>query len=710
MRIIFGRRQAAAMLAGCLAIYLQQQALAQTGSTTTLPEVRVDANAEVETATSPVVGYRARNAMSATKTDTPLSETPQSVTIVTRDQMTDQGAAIGQDALTYAAGVRSDAYGVDSRTDSVLIRGSNPDEYLDGLRKNFDWYTSNARTETYTLERIEVLRGPSAMLYGQGSTAGIINMVSKRPLADTQREVEVQFGSWNRTQLQTDLTGPLTEDGQWLYRLIAVGRNADTQVDYVRDDRQLIAPSLTWRPNAATTLTLQALYQKDKSGSTSQFFPWEGMLLPNPNGILPTRRFIGEPGYDRYDTERSTAGWLFEHRFNDQWAVNQNLRYTHNNVDYTGFYGDSFTVPGGWAGDPVNKRLFGRFWDSSITKVNMLQADQYVQGRFQTGAVEHQVLTGLDFARYSMNKRSGFDYPIYLGGTQPLIDAYAPVYGQPFPTYELVDSPKSTQRQYGVYVQDQMKFAKNWIVLAGLRHDEVTNGLVGSDDEKSDATTKRFSLMYAADNGISPYMSYGESFTPVAGLNANNERFTPQRGKQWEVGVKYLPTDRPIQATATVYDLREDNRLILNPDGGIDYVQAGSTKTTGVELEVKATLDKDWDVLGFYNYTNVDPQLTQVPRNQAAVWGKYRFILNGMPGFSAGAGVRWMGKFQDGVAPETPAVTLLDLMIAYETAKWRLALNINNVTDKSYNSVCLSRGDCWWGARRNAVASATYRF
>ncbi|MDM0031605.1 TonB-dependent siderophore receptor [Variovorax sp. J22P271] len=684
--------------------------MAQTPAATTLPEVRVDANAETETATSPVVGYRARNATSATKTDTPLSETPQSVTIVTRDQMTDQGANNVQDALTYAAGVRSDAYGVDSRTDSVLVRGGTPDEYLDGLRKNFDYYTSNARTDTYTLERIEVLRGPSAMLFGQGSTAGIINMVSKRPLAEAQREVGVQFGSWNRAQLQTDLTGPLTEDGQWLYRLIAVGRNADTQVDYVRDDRQLIAPSLTWRPNAATSLTLQALYQKDKSGSTSQFFPWEGMLLPNPNGLLATNRFIGEPGYDRYDTERATAGWLFEHRFNDQWAVRQNLRYTHNDVDYTGFYGDAFTVPGGWAGDPVNKRLFGRFWDSSITKVNMLTADQNVEGRFQTGGVQHQVLAGFDYADYSMNKRSGFDYPTYLGGGQPLIDAYAPVYGQPFPTYDLVDSPKSTQTQYGYYLQDQMKFARNWIVLGGLRYDDVTNGLVGSDDQKSHATTKRFSLMYAADNGVSPYLSYGESFTPVAGLNANNQRFTPQRGKQWEVGIKYLPADRPIQLTAAVYDLREDNRLVLDASGGTNYLQAGSTKTKGVELEAKLTLARDWDLMGFYNYTDVDPQLAQVPRNQAAVWGKYRFTVNGLPGFSAGAGVRWMSAFTDGVAPETPAVTLLDLVLAYETAKWRLALNINNVTDKVYNSVCLSRGDCWWGARRNAIASATYRF
>ena len=186
---------------------------AASAPTTTLAPVTVTGKGEYETATSPVTGYRAKNAATASKTDTPLRETPQSVSIVTRDQIVDQGATTLQDALNYAAGVRSDAYGLDSRTDSVRVRGGYPDEYLDGLRKNFEYYTSNARTEPFTLERIELLRGPSAMLYGQGSTGGIANMVSKRPQAETQGEVGVQFGSLSRKQVQADLTGPLTADG-----------------------------------------------------------------------------------------------------------------------------------------------------------------------------------------------------------------------------------------------------------------------------------------------------------------------------------------------------------------------------------------------------------------------------------------------------------------------------------------------------------------
>ena len=228
-----------------------QEPPAAASAEATLPTVRVNASSEAETATSSVIGYRAKNAATATKTDTPLAETPQSVTVVTRDQMLDQGATNLQDALTYAAGVRSDAYGIDSRTDSFLIRGSEPSLYLDGLQMySSGWYTATARPDPYTLERVEVLRGPAGMLFGAGTAAGVVNMVSKRPQAEAVREVGVQFGSFGRKQIQADLTGPLSADGAWSYRLIALQRKSDTQVDYVPDDRSLLAPSLTWKPNA----------------------------------------------------------------------------------------------------------------------------------------------------------------------------------------------------------------------------------------------------------------------------------------------------------------------------------------------------------------------------------------------------------------------------------------------------------------------------
>jgi iron complex outermembrane recepter protein len=682
-------------------------ASAASAPTTTLAPVTVVGKDERETATSPVAGYRAKNATTASKTDTPLRETPQSVTVVTRDQFVDQGGSTVQDALNYAAGVRSDAYGLDSRTDSVRIRGGYPDEYLDGLRKNFEYYTSNARTEPFTLERIEVLRGPSAMLYGQGSTGGVVNMIGKRPQAETQGEIGLQLGSWNRKLAQLDLTGPLSADGQWLYRLIAVERKADTQVDHVRDDRTVLAPSLTWQPDAATSWTFQALYQKDKSGSTAQFFPWSGTLTANPNGTLPTRRFVGEPDWDRYDTERSSVGWLFEHRFDEHWTVRQNLRYTTTDVDYRTLYGDSFTLPGDWAGDPDNKRLFGRFADATITKTQLLTADQHLQGTVEAGSVRHTLLAGLDYAHYRKSGQSAFDAPVYYdGGSVPLIDAYAPVYGN-FTPPAFSDIATFTQRQLGVYAQDQMKLGPNWIAMLGLRHDRARNETEGTEAETSSATTKRLGLMYAFDSGWSPYLSYSESFTPVA--NQNNQRFKPLRGKQWEGGVKFEPPGGELSFSAAAYDLREINQLEQDPTTN-QYTQLGETRARGIEVELKSTFARSVDVIANYTYTDVDDQIEAVPGHQASVWGKWRFALAGRSGFSLGAGARYLSAFHDGDGPTVPALTLFDAMAAWETGPWRLALNVNNLADKTYVATCLRRGDCWWGARRNVVASVAYRY
>lgn len=690
----FARRSTLSLALGLLSL----QAAAQ-GASQTLPEVRVDANTERETATSAVIGYRAKNAATATKTDTPLAETPQAVTVVTRDQIVDQGATSLQDALGYAAGVRSDAYGLDARTDSVRVRGTSPDVYLDGLRQAYGYYTSTTRTEPYTLERLEVLRGPAGMLFGSGTAAGIVNMVSKRPQTETQREVGVQFGSWGRKQIQADLTGALSADGDWSYRLIALHRNADTQVDFVPDDRSLIAPSLTWRPSAATSLTLQALWQKDKTGSSSQFLPWEGTILPNPNGRIPASRFIGEPG-DYYNSERKTFGWLFEHKFNDTWTVRQNFRLAQNENTNRYHYGDFFTITGGWGLDPVNKRLLGRVTDSSATRNRIAALDNHAEAHFATGEVQHTLLLGADFSRQTENVASGALY-----GS---IDAYAPVYGN-FVEPVRTDLPRTTQRNMGVYAQDQIKW-KQWIFLAGLRHDRAVSGAAGSEDQTTSATTKRFGVMYALPSGFSPYLSYAESFTPQAA--AMGQTFKPLRGEQWEVGVKYEPKERAMAFSAAVYDLREKNQ-ILQPMPGV-FTQLGETKNRGVELEAKGSIGRDLDLIANYTYTDADAQLEGLPKNQASVWAKYRFALAGTTGFSVGAGVRYLSNFRDtsggGYGPNIPSVALLDFVLAYDTAQWRYALNVNNATDKTYFSTCLARGDCWYGKGREVVASATYRF
>lgn len=683
----------------------QEASPTQKGDTRTLAPITVNPQATPESPFEPVGGYIAKRSISATKTNTPLSETPQSVTVITSEEIQDQGATSVQDALNYAAGVRSDAYGLDSRADSFRIRGSEPAVFLDGLRSNYNWYTSTTRAEPYTLERIEVLRGPSSMLYGQGSTAGVVNMVTKRPLAEPMREIGVSYGSHNRRQIQADFTGPIDEDAKWLYRVVALGRLADTQVKHVPDDRWVLAPSLTWQPTASTSLTLRALLQEDKSGSTAQFFPWEGVSLPNPNGQIPTDSFIGDPEWDRYNSSRRAIGWSFEHAFNDNWTVRQNTRWSHNEVDYRSLYANSFSGADGWPADPVNKRMLSRYADGTITTVKMASADQHMEGRFDTGSIKHQVLLGFDVTYAKEDKVSAFESP----DTVPLIDAFNPVYPAYTPPAFTNHQPTARQRDMGIYLQDQLRYG-NWIAVAGLRRDRSKSAVEGGEDQVSRATSKRLGFMYAADNGLSPYLSYSESFTPVLGRDASGATFVPIRGKQVEAGLKYESADGGLMVNAAAYTLQEENRLIDDPANPTKQAQVGKTRNRGIELELKTEIGRQFDLIANYNYIDLDEQLEGMPKHQASVWGKYRFAIGDVKGLSAGAGVRWLGDFQDGDAPRTPDVTLVDAMLAYETPSWRYAINANNLFDKTYVSTCLSRGDCWYGSRRSIVASATYRF
>ena len=698
------------LLACCLAV-TAGQAHSQVGETpertTTLPAVEVRARAVSESATSSVDGYRPRQAITATKTDTPLSETPQSITILTRDQMADQGATSLQGALTYAAGVRSDAWGIDGRADSVQIRGSEPSIYLDGLQQySQGWYTATTRTDPYTLERIEVLRGPAGMLFGAGTAAGVVNMVSKRPLQETRREVGLQLGNYHRRQLQADLTGPLTDDGRLSYRLVTVYRKSDTQVDYVPDDRELVAPSIAWRPDAATSMTLQGHWQQDKAGTTSQFLPWSGQILPNRNGQLPSNRFIGEPG-DGYDSRRRSLGLLLDHDFNDRLTFRHASRVSNNLNDSHYHYGDFSTIVGGWGEDPINQRVLKRTGFRSLTRTRMVGTDNHLQARIDTGPVRHLMLVGADYSRQRQDERRGT--------TRSTIDAYDPVYGlvPDLRSLELTPRPQSRQRNAGVYVQDQMRL-DNWILVAGLRHDRSTSASAGGESETTRANTKRLGVLYASPSGWSPYASYTESFTPQSGRTEEGALFKPLRGEQVEAGVKYMPSAAPIAATAAIYRLKERNRSVSDPDNPNFGLQVDHTTNKGVELEVRATVASALDLIAWYNYTDVDRKLGGMPRNQAAVWGKYRFAVGDLSGFEAGAGVRYLNGFYDTTetesGPRIASVTLVDLLLAWETARWRLALNVNNLTDKAYFSTCLARGDCWWGPRRTAFVTASWRF
>ncbi|WP_370681651.1 TonB-dependent siderophore receptor [Comamonas sp. GB3 AK4-5] len=684
----------------------------------TLAPITVQGHSEGETATGQVSGFVAKRALSATKTDTPLIETPQAISVVTRDQMEAQGVSTLRETTRYTAGVVSNYF--DSRVDSFKARGGDVSQYQDGMLRTYGTYNS-IKVEPYTLERVEFLRGPSSVLYGQGSVGGVLNLTSKRPLAESQREVQVQLGSHGRKQLASDMTGPLDAQGQWLYRLVVVGRDSNTQVDHVKDDRVVVAPSLTYHPNADTSLTLQALYQKDKSGSLIGFFPWQGTRLSSPYGQIPSNAFISEPGWDKYDSESKSFGYLFSHRLNAGWTLRQNLRRAVTDVDYRSIYTSFASNPAtGRPARPVfeaDGRSLRRAASWQRNGGRMLLVDTQLEGRLATGAVEHTLLAGMDWQRSSTSQSS-------WSGAAPAIDIYQPVYGSftPPSAADLKRRPNVSQRQLGFYLQDQLRWGA-WTATVGLRHDSAKTDTEGKPSAAADdsAWSKRLGLTYQAGAGWAPYLSYAESFQPLGGVDFYGSPYQPQRGKQWEAGVKWIPEGKGISGYAALYHLREQNRKTSDPGNPLNSLQLGEVSMQGFEAELTASLAKHWDWILGYAYVDASisrsnggdqgQRVAGVPRHTASSWLMHRFAAQGRGGWSVGAGLRYTGSQWSGTsAISTPSALLADAMLAYDAGNWRVALNASNLTDKVVLTQCLARGDCFYGERRNVLLTASYRY
>ncbi|BEU97452.1 TonB-dependent siderophore receptor [Acidovorax sp. DW039] len=685
----------------------------------TLPSITIQAApGGGETATSPVTGFVAKRALSATKTDTPLLETPQAISVVTRDQIEAQGAQTLRQVTAYTAGAVSNYF--DSRVDAFKARGSDVTQYQDGLLRTYGTY-NNSRPDPYTLERVEFLRGPTSVLYGQGSVGGVLNLTSKRPQAEPLREVQVQLGNYSRKQIATDLTGALDQDGQWLYRLVAIGRDSGSQVDHVDDNRVVLMPSLTWKPSASTSLTLQGLHQKDKSGSLIGFFPWQGTQLPSRYGQIPTNTFISEPGWDAYDTTNNSWGYLFSHEFNSDWNLRQNLRRTVSEVDYRTIY-TSFKANAatGRPARPVfnsDGRTVVRDAAWQFNTGRMLLIDTQLEGKLKAGDTSHTLLAGIDIQRNHTGQKS-------WSSVISSIDVYNPVYGNftPPTASQLVRQPSVEQKQLGFYAQDQIKWDR-WTATLGLRHDSAKTDTEGRPAAAVDdkAWTKRAGLTYQLDGGWAPYVGYSESFQPLGGADVYGTPYKPQRGEQWEAGVKWQPAGRGISAYAAVYTLREKNRKTSDPTNPLNSLQIGETKTNGFEAEVQASLARQWDFTLAYAYT--DAKVTRsnagdqgqpvagVSKNTASAWISHRFAAEGRGGWTVGAGLRYTGSQWTGTsAVTTPASTIADAMVAYDAGDWRVAFNVVNLTDKVQITQCLARGDCFYGQARTYTLTSTYRF
>lgn len=659
--------------------------------------------------------------MAGTKTDTSLVETPQPVTVVTADTYLAQGALSVSDTLNYVAGVTANPYGPDGRVDGGFVRGVSPMQFRDGMADIFSYYAS-IRSDPYNFSRVELVRGPASVLFGAGSLGGIVNMVSKTPEFDAGGEVALRYGSFDRKELLADITGPLTDSVA--ARLAVRVRDSGTQTAFVPDDRVMVAPSITWRAGADTSVTLLGLYQEDDGGSTSQFLPLVGTLLPNPNGQLPNRTFIGKPGWDRYDGRLLEGGAIVDHRFSDRVKLSLKARYIDSDLTYLTHYPDSYSNPANPFVD-ADQRIIGLYSDGSYARLEVFTTDNNLTVEFNTGAnVEHVLLAGVDYSWNRVRKTGGYGYELidiydidydalsdYDGGLPP---GAAP--------YE-----DTVQKQLGLYLQDQIRFFDKVSLVLGVRHDKASARSFGVRSYDDSATSLRAGIIGDILPGVSPFLSYTESFEPLAGNASDGNPFVPQRGTQYEAGIKLHPDDATL-ITATAYRIKQSNRPIDDPDTAdpFDRKQAGELTSKGIELEATRMLPGKFEVIGAVSYVKAeltkadDPsllgkQLDNVPRYNASLWTTKSFKLASDVEARIGGGVRYTSAsrsysavFPDGV--RTPSYTLVDALAEVSWRTWRFSVNATNLFNKKFYAACLSRGDCFIGAERQVFGTLTYRF
>lgn len=672
------------------------------------------------------LGYRAVSSSAASKTGTALSDTPRSVSVVTRQRMEDQKSQTLTEVLGYVPGIFAPPFaaGDGQAGDLFFVRGFNATDYgygllRDGLRVQGNRYDSTS--EPFGLERVEVFRGPTSILYGENAPGGVVNLVSKKPTASPQGLVQLSYGSNNRKQLGVDVAGPLNDEGNILGRVVMLGRKSDTQVDHQPDDRLYIAPSVTFDLNDATSLTLLSTYQRDRT-LLELGYPAAGTLLDNPNGKISKHTLLGDPNWDNFERESWTLGYEFAHQINDTWQFRQNSRYMQSRIYRKEIWPSNLNNAG--FGTTVVNTAYDRY-----NKSMAYSLDNQFEGHFNSGALANTLLLGASLDRTSFNQ----DWDAGAGGTT---NVFNPVWTRDPTTPLHVQNALLEQTMYGLYSQLQSK-VDHWVFLLGGRLDRVNSqyrNKAGTLNPAADLDywdskfTWQTGLMYQFDNGLSPYVSYSTAFSPTQQVSSANGPLKPTTSEQYEAGIKFEPAGWNTSMTASVYDLRKKDDSLYDSTVG-DYRQIGRSQAKGVELELNSDVTEHLSLTAAYTYTDSritedapgslleGHQMTGVPRNQASVWSTYRFTDGTLKGLRLSAGVRHFDSTFAYTAPslygklDTGDVTLVDAAVGYTFDEhWSAEVNARNLLNKEYVAGCNNAGRCYWGEEQSLLGTVSFKW
>lgn len=644
-------------------------------------------------------GYVASAGRQATKVETPVKEIPQSISIITLDQIEGQAPRTANETLTYTASADVYSFGFDNRFDAFNLRGF-PAYYdgvfRDGLRQ-YNAPTALYKNEPYGLEAMTVLKGPASSLYGASGPGGIANMVSKRPLDDRYREVRLGFGLHNRKEIAGDFSGPLNDAGTLKYRLTGLLRDSDTHLEGFKDDKLYIAPALEFGLGADTTVTLLSEYSRSVTGGTAGYF--------NSAPGVASDLYSGDPNYNDFLQKQWRFGYEVEHRFSDTVTLRNHFRHSDVDADlqYSGWY-------------PAGGSL-ARYWGHYAEQMSATTMDTMLEIRAQTGGIDHDILVGFDVTQ------SEYTSAGTLGYVSAAATAATP----------LAFAGSLKMDQQGVYLHDQMSWG-NWRAFASVRFDHVDVRSLSAANEAraqgNNGTSMRLGLSYTMDNGLTLYSNVASSFLPVPQLvyddifQPETRPGTPTEALQKEIGLKYQLPGTNSLFSVSLFDIDADNQLILDAsNGGVNRARQVNMRSRGIELEGVANWDNGWGMIGSFTHQDVtfpnsDPSfpgnnLNAVPKNIGALWVSYGFQSGAAKGLTIGAGLRHVGKSygDDANTLVNGSKNFIDLGLSYDLQQYdgvRLQVNVRNLADKREQTCASSY--CYRDEGRMITLNLTRKF
>ncbi|MCO5733218.1 TonB-dependent siderophore receptor [Rhizobium sp. SSA_523] len=665
-----------ARLLGCTALVvlqpfavLAQDSAASTDGGTVLDRITIRGSGGGDDDSRSIV---AGQTTGAGKMPTAILDTPASVSVITAKEIQQRNASTIEEVLRYTAGVSTDFYGSDDRFDYFKIRGFDAYTYRDGLVIGRPF--GGIREEAYAYERVEVLKGASSTAFGVSDPGGSVNYVSKKPKSERFGEAYVTGGSHSRAETGIDFGDNITEDDTLSYRLTGKLRKSDAEYDYSRDDERFFMGGLTWRPSDATSLTFiyDHLHKDGVPGGGG-----------HPIGTdFDRSRFFGEPDYNYRGTNRNSFSVMLDHDFGTGLTLGSTARYSKTNSDFGYAYIASTPTNGSTI---ANRSFFGN--DSAVESFVM---DAHLQYDASFDTIDSRTLVGIEYNRTRIDNRAFF-------GAAPGINWLNPVYtGRPA-SVPLYQSQKTDQDTKAIYAQQDLTFSDKLIASVSLRNDwldtEQTNRLSGvrAQGDVSELTS-RFGVTYRWTEEFATYASYAQSVVP------SSLTVEPERGEQYEVGVKYQPLAFPALFTAAVYDLTKNNITRTDPVTNLQSA-IGEVRVRGVDLEAKAEIDENWSLTAAYSYLsseivengtqgNEGNELAFVPHHTASLWATYALPGDGRRGdmtFSVGGRYSSSYYFNDANTLSTDGHIVFDAAVTYDLAEnTSLEVNVSNVFDEKH--------------------------